>query len=434
MPARAILRVSACVLSVALSACTAPPPEGDAFDAGVRELRTHYYGTSPVALEPVVRRVRTERSARCRQSPGACGPEADYEALASVTAALRDQHTNTYNPGQYQRIRNALDAEETALPSYGLFVLSTGHRTALVQDIVIDSPAEEAGLQPGDRLTNLNEGEFLPEDTNLTLPEVFDDPPVLTVRVERGRVGVAQTWTVTLEPRTLRRLKLPVLYTPPDAPPGVQVLRIPSFMEQRKVGPRVHALVRQARRNGTRSLIVDLRGGRGGSAAECVTATGAFIGPYQVVNRTRRGGYSMEWTGRRTHVESDPVLSPSRWSLSRWPYVLALPARWEGRSVVLVDAATASCHEFMAHEMQRAGVPVLGEPTYGILSTVTVFRELPGGGAVQFSAYRFHDSSGQPGPERVTPNQILLNDPLNFAATGEDAVLHAAYARLTHDP
>ncbi|MFD1731687.1 S41 family peptidase [Deinococcus malanensis] len=243
---------------------------------------------------------------------------------------------------------------------------------------MVGSPAEKAGLQPGDRLTNLNDQGPPGTVEGLQKAEIFDDPPLLKVRVERGPVRRAQIRTLTLEPRVLRRMHLPLLYTPPDAPVGVQVLRIPSFKEGRRVGPRVHALVRQAQKQGTRKLIVDLRHGGGGLLQECLMAAGAIIGPAQVNSESRRGPSSAEWTGRRVQLQRDLIITRPWWHASSRSHVLAFPARWHGETVVLVDRGTASCHETMAYLLQRTGIPVLGLPTAGLLSTSVLWRELPG--------------------------------------------------------
>jgi len=48
-------------------------------------------------------------------------------------------------------------------------------------------------------------------------------------------------------------------------------------------------------------------------------------------------------------------------------------ARWTGDVVVLVNARNASCAEFLARDLQRAGATVVGERTAGAAASTTAF-------------------------------------------------------------
>lgn len=414
------------LLTALLSSATpAPTPQG-VFETGVTELGTHYYGPSTTDLAPLIEHTRASLQARCTPQPSSCTLTDGYDALSRVTTALADRHTGPLEAAAYERLTQASKAITPALPSYGIVAVLFAQDQALVKDVMVGSPAEQAGIQPGDRLIHLR-SEGTPRAADAGPAELFGDPEKLTVQVARGPVDHPQVRTVTLESRPLQRITLPVLYTPPNAPAGVQVLRIPSFLEQGLVGARVHALVHHAQQAGTKALIVDLRGGPGGKPSECLTAAGAFVGPTRLIMESRRGQSSMGWDGQQFQAQTDPVLQTPDQPPPSSP-IMSAPARWTGRTVVLVNASTASCHEAMAHLLQQAGAPVLGLPTRGVLHTLAVARALPGGGVLMVSAYRVLDSSGRPLPARVTPDEPVFDDPQGLMFTGEDLMLKAAYA------
>lgn len=425
-------------VALMLSACTKPAPPAsahDVFEAGVSLLDTTYAGRSTVSIDEAARDGRRDLRGRCKGTPTECDPLVGYLVLNNVTDALGDRHAALYAPDAWAARKDMRNLELEPVLSFGVSVYAVDARRALVLDVEPGSPAHEAGLQPGDRLTNLNELDGTEPDMRAARTELFDDPPAVSLLVERGSARKPQEFEVTLVRAKLRRLRLPVLYAPADAPRHVRVLRIPNFFGFRRIAPRVHALVRQAQREGATSLIVDLRGGTGGQYIECLVASGAIVGPVATNHDSRHGRSVREWTGWRVRIDDPTERTPPLWNRIRsplyWaPYVVYPPARWTGATVVLVDEATASCHERMAFLLQRSGIPVLGVPTNGVIDTSVGLYPLPGGGVLQVPDTRSLDANGQVTAERITPNVRVVNDPRAFYFSGEDAMLTAAYRHL----
>lgn len=408
------------------TAASPPPNAQQVFETGATLLRTFYFGFSDVDLNAQIVLHREKLNVACQSAYLSCPLDTGDRVLKELYRSVKDAHLYTMTATEFQARMQRYEAAPQKLSTFGLALGPSGARGTVVQDVMTGSPAEQAGLRPGDVIAQAAaEGSSAGSVQPLRQP---DSQSTLNLTVWRG----SQRRTVTLHRREVDPVWLPVLYAPADAPAGVLVLRIPSFRYTERVGPRVHALVREAQAQEARGLIIDLRQGPGGSNYECEMAAGAFVGPFQYQVQTPRGTFPAGWLGSTsTDVAERAFLDVTvPVTQQHLAYELKDPVRWAGKTVVLVDARSASCHEYMAYFLQQKGVPVLGEPTYGLMNTASLLLPLPGGGAVAVAAVRSAHTDGTVYPERLTPDRISLPDGRALAEGRPDPLLLQAYEAL----
>jgi carboxyl-terminal processing protease len=213
------------------------------------------------------------------------------------------------------------------------------------------SPADLAGLRPGDRIVRIDEEELGPADhahgieilkgrgnTRVLLQVVNDEEPGAKPRsVEAWRQPVPE----------------PSVRHPRALGPGVGYLAIAGFTPQTKL-----ELLRGLEfleQGGARSFVLDLRQNGGGSYDAAVECARLFVPEGVIVSERGRG------------LEQQVLRAVAREAL------------FAGRPLaVLVDRATASAAEILAGALQDHGLAVLlGERTYG-KGVVQSTQEIPG--------------------------------------------------------
>lgn len=208
------------------------------------------------------------------------------------------------------------------------------------------SPADEAGLQVGDRILAIDAKPLAGMSAEEVLAGLQGEPEsVVTLRV-KGRDGSERTHAVRrrslLDP-TVRHARLL------DANRGIGYVALVSFSHQTKdeFDRSFEALEAQ----GMRGLVLDLRGNPGGVLGAAVEIARRFVDSGVIVSTRGRAD-----TAR---IEADPA-----------------KARWAGFPlVVLVDADSASASEVLAGALQdhRAAV-LVGAPTHGKGMVQTICR------------------------------------------------------------
>lgn len=228
-------------------------------------------------------------------------------------------------------------------------------------------PAERAGIQPGDRIVEVDgrstQGWTLEEAT-----KSFRGKPrtSLAVRIERPGMVPAIPLTLTRTPlhqSAVRRVAM--------LPNGVGYIDLKAFSDstEREVSRSVRALLSR----GAKSLILDLRANPGGLLEQGARVADLFLGRGQMIVSLR---------GRTPETTRDFTDSTAQ----RWPN---LPL------TVLVDEKSASAAEIVAGALQdHDRAVIVGEPTYGKGSAQSI---IPLGeiGGLKITTARWYTPSGR---------------------------------------
>lgn len=196
------------------------------------------------------------------------------------------------------------------------------------------SPAEKAGLRPGDLVRSIDERHTRPM------------PAVVAERLLRGapgssvRLGILRAGADPFDVTLVRERVLPAAPEGRMLEPGTGYVRVADFTPAtaEDVRTRVQALERE----GAARLLLDLRGAAWGDPAQGAGVAELFLDGGPVARRV----------GRR---EEETVLEAD-----------ASRSAWAGPLTVLVDNGTAGPGEIVAAALLDAGrAPLVGERTFG---------------------------------------------------------------------
>jgi carboxyl-terminal processing protease len=403
-------------------AAPSPSPAQDLFDQALFYLTFNYHGYSSVNFEALEVKYQARLEAACAGQT-ACAYATAAPILSAMSEELRDGHTSYWSASEYREFADpgsAPDGEsDDRLPPLGLGALLLpikGSPDVRVQEVLEGSPAGLAGVRRGDRITAFN-GRNLPTSSldalYAALGSALAQSPLMRLTILRNE-------TETLEARVKVRAfgydGLPWLEWYGE----VARVIVPDFDTYGEVGPHLHTLVGQARARGARAIIVDLRDDGGGAATECISGVAPFVGAVRHLSQSRREKsefgyregvvYSRDANGRESPV-----------------YGVERATTWDGPLAVLVNARSASCAEVFAADVQFAKRgPIIGEATFGLGNTSSIFFGLIDGGALQLTIARTFRADGSAYPDRVKPDVIVSDDRTAFEQRGRDLMLERA--------
>jgi carboxyl-terminal processing protease len=376
-------------------ATDAAPREEPAFPrlAEVKHLIEEEYYFRPSAPDDAESFVATlDRDAAAGIAAVAATPAAtlaEYErqletaAIRAMTDGLPDDYSIYLEPLAHAPLAEDLRGEYEGI---GVWVDHKDGVLTIVSPIP-GSPADEAGLRPGDVI------------------EAADGHPLAGVSQEealkliRGPAGT----TVRL---TIRR---PDQHDPLDVPVVRQAITVPAVIYEPVAGGRVawiaitsfgdhttaqlDAALRQAREDGVEGIVLDLRQNAGGWVTAAQETIGRFV-------PAERGPALYEDTapGDGDAIEAEPIIGGGE-------EVFSLPM------VVLVDGGTASASEIVAGALRDYGrAKLVGTPTFG-KGLVQRVHDFADGASLRLTFAGWLTPNQTPIPEEGLAPDILVEVP-----------------------
>lgn len=258
-----------------------------------------------------------------------------------------------------------------------------------VDAIITDSPADRAGLNPGDIITSINgepvKGRYLPD----AIDEIDGEPgtdlsiEILTTEGESRKISLQRAY-IQYPTLSYELLELSWGY-----------FKLSQFHRESDVHLQEALASIKAEGTNLRGLIIDLRDNPGGVLQPAVAIADGFLDEGLIVS-TR---------GRNETMQMEFSAHPGQW-LEGAPLVL------------LVDRGTASASEVLAGALQDHGrALIIGEQTFGKGSVQSVLP-LRNGAGVKLTTARYYTPSGRSIQALgITPDIAIADGAL---APGED--------------
>lgn len=284
-------------------------------------------------------------------------------AVRGVLASL-DAHSSFLDEAEYREMRITTSGNYAGVG----VEISLRDGMVVVVSPIDNTPAQRAGMQPGDVIVMVDEELVDPEDLNATIERM------------RGETGTTVRLSVTREGRDdivhfdLERTQIAVPSVRYELlEPDLGYVRISQFSETTGEEVTDALLALQDDNHGNLDgLVLDLRNNPGGLLDAAVAVSDAFL---------EEGGI----------VSADGRIESADFDYQAHPGDLTNNAN----IVVLVNAGTASASEIVAGALQDHGrATIMGDVTYGKGSVQTIVP-LSRGRAMKLTTSRYYTPSGK---------------------------------------
>ena len=308
-------------------------------------------------------------------------------AITGLLGTLDDPYAVYYDPERYDQLTADLDGEFVGVG----ITIEERSDGVYVTGVIPGSPAEDAGVMAGERITSIDGTAITQDTTSTEVVELIvgDEGQQRTIGFAGGEAGPRELVL------TLRRLDLPQV-TARTLDSGYGYIAVRTF--SRDVAEQMQAELEELVDAGVPGLVLDLRGNPGGLLNESIEVVSLFAEEGVVVRVDSRGS-SIE------RAVSGSAVAPD------------LPL------VVLVNGNSASASEIVAGALQDLGrARVVGTQTFG-KGTVQTIQDLGEGAGVKFTTARYFTPSGDSiEGVGVTPDTVAEGDAESALAAAEEVL------------
>ncbi|QJD82524.1 S41 family peptidase [Cohnella herbarum] len=289
--------------------------------------------------------------------------------IEAMVKTLDDPYTQYFDNEQWESFNSSL--EQTFVGIGIVMVEEDG--AVYVEDVISGSPAETAGVQPGDLLVGSGSKSFKGKSTAEIQKELLGEAGTeVALSISRG--GKALKFKITR-----KKVQMPVVTTK-MLEKGVGYLALSGFTMD--AGTKVKEELEKLEKNGLTSLVFDLRNNGGGYVDAAKEIAGLFVEE-----------------GVLAHLrDRDGVDHPLDISGSVKPYSV----------VMLVNGNSASASELLSGALQEYGVAKLvGTKTYG-KGVVQSIIPVQSGGMLKVTIQEYYTPTGKKVDKvGLTPNLVL---------------------------
>ena len=302
-----------------------------------------------------------------------------------IDAAISGMLTSLDPHSSYLNAKSFRDMQVQTRGEFGGLGIEVTMENGVVKVVtpIDDTPADRAGVKPGDLITHLDKEKI----QGLTLAQAVEKmrgrvktPLVLTI-VRKGR---DEPFDITVI-RDIIRIKS-VRFRQED---DVGYIRITTFTEQTQKGvEKAIAELKQKIGPNIKGYVVDLRNNPGGLLDQAISVSDTFLDRGEIVSTRGRNAEETQRYNARSgdRVEGKPV-------------------------IVLINGGSASASEIVAGALQdHKRAKVIGTRSFGKGSVQTIIP-LGDSGAIRLTTARYYTPSGQTIQAKgITPDVVVEQD------------------------
>lgn len=314
-----------------------------------------------------------------------------YGAIEGMVASLGDPYSLYFPPKQAEEFAKDLSGE---LEGIGAEIGIKNNQLVVVSPLP-DSPAEKAGLKPGDKIVEIDKQSTFGMDVNTAVNKIRGKANTKVV-LAVTRDGLTKTSEVII---TRSKINVPsVLFS--VKPNNVAYIRVMQFNAD--TTGQLNKYIKQIKSKGSKAIILDLRNNPGGYLDAAIDMASDWVTSGVVVSEKGRNGQSDEHQTQGSH----PLAGI--------------------KTIVLVNKGSASASEIVAGALQDTkNATLLGEQTFG-KGSVQDFETFPDGSALKLTVAEWFTPNGKNiNKEGIKPD-IELKEDWDKEKIGEDIVLSKA--------
>ncbi len=301
-----------------------------------------------------------------------------YAAISGAMQSVKDRYTVFLSPKEFADLNEGLDG--TDFGGVGLsYDIDNTAGVIHVQNIILDGPADKAGLESEDLIVAVD-GKSVKDLVTAKSIEDLEQTKRLDAQTKivsgllRGEAGTQVTLTIErngkqLAPITVTRaiVHSPSVYSK-LLPGGIGWVELTVFGAD--TGKELSSALNRLDLQGAKAYVLDLRYNGGGYLNAAVDVSSKFISSGPIVSQVSRAGTVTEYDAENTAIQPRPL-------------------------VVLVNNYTASASEITAGAIQDSGVgTVMGIRTFGKGVVQSIFA-LGDGSAVKITTARYLTPHGR---------------------------------------
>jgi carboxyl-terminal processing protease len=297
-----------------------------------------------------------------------------YAAARGMLSSL-DAYSAFFSPSEYRRLREDTDGEFPGVglqlgPGAGDDAMPDAKEWPIVDEVLVGSPAEKAGLQVDDRILTVDGESTVNPDGTAIKDERFWDGKLRGPSGTRVKVEYLRTAGGKPTPAEMVRAQIKVPSVSHDVlSPGIGYLSIRRFQEA-TAADTADALTALNTAKASRVIIIDLRTDSGGLLDQAIAIADQFLDDGLIV--TIRG-------------RSEPIETHTAHAGG-----LAVSSK----VILLVNAETASAAEILSGALQdHKRATVIGMRTYGKGAIQTYFDLIDGSG-LKLTTHRYVTPAG----------------------------------------
>lgn len=314
-----------------------------------------------------------------------------YGAMQGMVAGLGDPYTVYFPPKEAEEFNKSLDGEFSGIGAE----IGVKNNQLLIIAPLPGTPAEKAGLLPGDKIYAIDKTVSINMDSNTAVEKI------------RGQAGTAVTLNILRagfsKPKdfviTRAKINVPsVMFSVKNK--NIGYIRIMQFNQN--TVPEFDKAIKQLQDKKINKLIVDLRNNPGGYLDAAVSVASEWVPEGVIVSEKFSNGDNTNHISVGGHRLQDT------------------------KTVVLVNGGSASASEILSGALQDTKrATIVGEKTFG-KGSVQDYEMLNDGSALKVTVAEWYTPNGKNINEQGIQPDVVVKEDWTKEKVGEDAMLQKA--------